>query len=77
MLVLKLIHVNKGRHSSIWANTPIFELPLFIDPDKYIMRRHQMKTFSALLVLYAGNSPVTGEFGKTFGITGPMLGEIY
>ena len=24
--------------------------------------RHQMKTFSALLSLYAGNSPVTGEF---------------
>ena len=24
--------------------------------------RHQMETFSALLVLYAGNSPVTGEF---------------
>ena len=23
---------------------------------------HQMETFSALLVLYAGNSPVTGEF---------------
>ena len=24
--------------------------------------RHQMETFSALLALYAGNSPVTGEF---------------
>ena len=24
--------------------------------------RHQMETFSALLVLWAGNSPVTGEF---------------
>ena len=24
--------------------------------------RHQMKTFSALLALCAGNSPVTGEF---------------
>ena len=28
----------------------------------HIMRRHQMKTFSALLALCAGNSPVTGEF---------------
>ena len=26
------------------------------------MRRHQMKTFSALLALCAGNSPVPGEF---------------
>ena len=24
-------------------------------------RRHQMETFSALLAIYAGNSPVTGE----------------
>ena len=27
-----------------------------------VWRRHQMETFSALLVLCAGNSPVTGEF---------------
>ena len=24
--------------------------------------RHQMETFSALLAIFAGNSPVTGEF---------------
>ena len=28
----------------------------------YSWWRHQMETFSALLTLYAGNSPVTGEF---------------
>ena len=26
------------------------------------MRRHQMETFSVLLTICAGNSPVTGEF---------------
>ena len=31
------------------------------DASKY-MRRHQMKTFSALLAICAGNSPVTDEF---------------
>ena len=30
--------------------------------NQYIWWRHQMETFSALLVLCAGNSPVTGEF---------------
>ena len=28
----------------------------------YTWWRHQMETFSALLALFAGNSPVTGEF---------------
>ena len=28
----------------------------------FFMRRHQMETFSALLAIYAGNSPVTDEF---------------
>ena len=31
-------------------------------PYQYTWSRHQMETFSALLVLCAGNSPVTGEF---------------
>ena len=30
--------------------------------DIYAWCRHQMKTFSALLAICAGNSPVTGEF---------------
>ena len=32
------------------------------DPEEYAWWRHQMETFSALLALCAGNSPVTGEF---------------
>ena len=31
--------------------------------------RHQMETFSALLALYAGNSPVTGEFPAQRAVT--------
>ena len=31
--------------------------------------RHQMETFSALLALCAGNSPVTGEFPKQRSVT--------
>ena len=30
--------------------------------QSYLLWRHQMETFSALLALCAGNSPVTGEF---------------
>ena len=30
--------------------------------SKYIWWRHQMETFSVLLVIWGGNSPVTGEF---------------
>ena len=32
-------------------------------------RRHQMETFSALLALCAGNSPVTGEFPTQWPVT--------
>ena len=31
--------------------------------------RHPMETFSALLVIYAGNSPVTGEFPSQMPVT--------
>ena len=31
--------------------------------------RHQMETFSALLVLYAGNTPVSGEFPAQRAVT--------
>ena len=37
--------------------------PSLIDPEAwYTWWCHQMETFSALLDLYVGNSPVTGEF---------------
>ena len=32
------------------------------DPHRFTWWRHQMETFSALLAICAGNSPVTGEF---------------
>ena len=35
---------------------------LWSDIKSVKWRRHQMETFSALMALYAGNSPVTGEF---------------
>ena len=34
---------------------------LYVDPD-LSWSRHQMETFSALLAICAGNSPVPGEF---------------
>ena len=36
----------------------------------FAWRRHQMETISALLVLFAGNSPVTGEFSTQRPVTG-------
>ena len=38
-----------------------FTLPIF-GIVTYTWWRHQMETFSALLAIYAGNSPVPGEF---------------
>ena len=40
-------------YSSVWSIYPYLEVSWWL---------HQMETFSALLALCAGNSPVTGEF---------------
>ena len=40
-----------------------------IHPDCFPWWRHQMETFSALLVLCVGNSPVTGEFPSHRSVT--------
>ena len=65
--------VSKSMHVFVW-HSPVFDIPPFypIVWFSHWMRRsgvggltwwrHQMKTFSALLAFYAGNSPVTGEF---------------
>ena len=50
-------------HCSYFPDTGIWcawkwDILRFLHP----WRRHQMETFSALLVICAGNSPVTGEF---------------
>ena len=49
--------------SWFWYNHIIL-LWFYAKPNKYSMAwwRHQMETFSALLALCAGNSPVSGEF---------------
>ena len=48
----------------LWRRTArISSKPCIIDPMHfYSWWRHQIETFSALLALCAGNSPVTGEF---------------
>ena len=58
MWALKLNHVSER---GPWTDSLINLLRILrwpLDP----WRRHQMETFSALLALCAGNSPVTGEY---------------
>ena len=50
-------HLTKPPQVQIMA-CHLFRIKLYQRP----WRRHQMETFSALLALCAGNSPVTGEF---------------
>ena len=40
----------------------LFQITRCIHPRGLTWRRHQMETFSALLAICAGDSPVTGEF---------------
>ena len=44
-------------------------LGIFGFSDWYIWWRHQMETYSALLAICAGNSPVTGEFPAQRAVT--------
>ena len=44
----EIIQHEKGRNNNVWFTISCW--------------RHQTETFSALLAIYAGNSPVTGEF---------------
>ena len=50
---------SKLKSGSIYQNESCI---LLISWTRYSWWRHQMETFSALLDLCAGNSPVTGEF---------------
>ena len=46
-----------------WAGGSLARRKPIINPDiVYSWWRHQLETFSALLALRAGNSPITGEF---------------
>ena len=52
-------HISTGEHSLhiSWRSTHLLHLYFL-----FSWWRHRIKIFSALLALYAGNSPVTGEF---------------
>ena len=54
-----LKHISTGEHSLhiSWRSTHLLHLYFL-----FSWWRHRIKIFSALLALYAGNSPVTGEF---------------
>ena len=48
-----------------WLNRVIGKQYVWYENTAWLhddVRRHQMETFSALLAIYAGNSPVSGEF---------------
>ena len=83
MLGLKLFHViTMGPWSQVWwwkvwqgctirhGKTVMDKVRyIFISSATTIWWRHQMETFSALLALCAGNSPVTGEFPSQRAVT--------
>ena len=54
----------EGAWSMTWANigVPSSDVPAEVDSLHMIIERHEMETFSALLAICAGNSPVPGEF---------------
>ena len=59
--------IDRDRHSSI--DGPVPWRIYFNRLQGVTWWRHQMETFSALLVLCAGNSPVTGEFPSQSPVT--------
>ena len=82
MLGLKIIHVSKrfpafpGQLAKIlslnygrWSGCLRTFLPNILKHFNLAWWRHQIETFSALLVLCAGNSPVTGEFPSQWPVT--------
>ena len=52
-----MFQINPDKHLDI-----IYNLHQVLDNDNATWWRHKMETFSALLAIYAGNSPVPGEF---------------
>ena len=68
MLGLKLNHVSKRGHRRIlqkWVKGDLLSFISFSTRSIVSWWRHQMKTFSALLALCAGNLPVTGHRKRT------------
>ena len=63
-----LVKVNIRNANDVRARAPIFDSEqLFLKKSTFheAWWRHQMETFSTLLALYEGNSPVTDEFPST------------
>ena len=50
------------QHNCLSSPRTSYGIPFMSEMQKRTWWRHHMETFSALLVLCAGNSPVTGEF---------------
>ena len=64
------LNLNKGaRYSQIVAGTASAKAVIANLYNTVTWWRHQMETISALLVLCAGNSPVTGEFPSQSPVT--------
>ena len=59
--VLPLIGLVTGDHELVGSRKPLFG-QWGMSTSDHSWWRHQMETFSALLAICAGNSPVTGEF---------------
>ena len=59
MLILSVVILSYPTYTLSLINTDMFLMALL---SILIWRCHQMKTFSALRALCAGNSPLTGEF---------------
>ena len=64
----QLLQWNKHRRSILRYQTWIARLHWTVNSIPWW--RHQMETFSALLAICAGNSPVTGEFPSQRPVTG-------
>ena len=74
--VLNMQHITPNSKRWDYSDTPVVAIKRLKDPPTWLMVttileksltptpwwRHQMETFSALLAICAGNSPVTGEF---------------
>ena len=70
-----LVNTGSGNGLFSWRHQAIIwtsvDLPSMITSGTYLFAwwRHQMETFSALLALCAGHSPVTGEFPSQRSVT--------
>ena len=74
LFVLTLLIMIRTSHISLYVDIAVVGLGFRVSVITWW--RHQMETFSALLALCAGNSPVTGEFSSQRPVT-PMFGVLF